>query len=343
MTQRNNNMETSNIMKTRELDLCVSCEICLAVCPEDAITMEYKLGQFLPTLDDEKCAKCGLCLEICPGIDIDPFELRHEKISDNTFAGPCLESYTAYSNDPDIRKNSASGGLITNLITELIKNKDFDAAFILDFDKFDGKPARLKATDKINEILKAAKSKYIPASVYNVIKVLEKGNNRRYIIVGTPCQIYGIKKFIKNFDISEENYLFLGLFCEKALNFNIIRYFEDAYRKPNENLIKFHFKTKEKYGWPGNSKVYFDSGTGELTVDAKGKVIVSAVTEITATVGGSEFKATQAGLSITAGGQSLKTILTDLINAITAETHGTAVGPTTPPINVAQYLALSMV
>ena len=121
-------MEKSNVMKTRELDLCVSCEICSAICPKGAVTMENKFGQFLPKVDDEKCTNCGLCLEICPGIDIDPFELRHEKISDNTFDGHCLESYTAYSNDPEIRKNSASGGLITNLITELIKNKDFDKA-----------------------------------------------------------------------------------------------------------------------------------------------------------------------------------------------------------------------
>ena len=259
-------MEKSNVMKTRELDLCVSCEICSAACPKGAVTMENKNGQFLPKLDDEKCTNCGFCLEVCPGIDIDPFELRHEKISDNMFDGPYLESYIAYSNDHEIRKNSASGGLITNLITELIKNKDFDAAFILDFDKFDGKPTRLKATDNINEILKAAKSKYIPASVYDVIKTLEKGDTIKYIIVGTPCQIYGIKKFIKNIGISGKKYLFLGLFCDKTLNFNIIRYFENAYRKPNEKLIKFEFRTKEKHGWPGNSKIYFDSGR-DLLID----------------------------------------------------------------------------
>ncbi|NQE52426.1 Coenzyme F420 hydrogenase subunit beta [ANME-1 cluster archaeon GoMg3.2] len=268
MNQRNNNMETSNVMKTRELDLCVSCEICSAACPKGAVTMENKFGQFLPTVDDEKCTNCGLCLEICPGIDIDPFGLRHEKISDNTFDGPCLEGYTAYSNDPEIRKNSASGGLITNLITELIKDKEFDAAFILDFDKFDDKPARLKATDNINEILKAAKSKYIPASVYNIIKTLKKENGKKYIIVGTPCQIYGIKKFIKKFNISEENYLFLGLFCEKTLKFNILRYFEDNYGKSTEKLTKFDFKNKGKNGWPGDSKLYFDSGRN-LFVDRK--------------------------------------------------------------------------
>jgi coenzyme F420-reducing hydrogenase beta subunit/polysaccharide pyruvyl transferase WcaK-like protein len=261
-------MENSNVMKTRKLDLCTSCEICIAVCPKDAIAMEYKFGQFLPKVDDKKCTKCGLCLKLCPGIDIDPLKLRQEKISNHIINGHCLESYTAYSNDPEIRKNSTSGGLITTLIIELIKNKEFDAVFVLDFNKFDGKPARLKATNNINEIINAAKSKYIPASVYNIINILKKKDDRKYIIIGTPCQIYGIKKFIKKFEISEKNIVFLGLFCDKTLNFNIIRYFEDTYKKPDEDLIKFEFRTKEKYGWPGNSKIYFNSGR-DIIVDRK--------------------------------------------------------------------------
>ena len=253
-------MESSHVMNTRELDLCVSCEICLAACSAGAITIEYKFGQFLPKVDNEKCTNCGLCIKLCPGIDIDPLGFRHKKDSNDVFCESCLESYTAYSNDTMIRKNSTSGGLITNLITELIKNKEFDAAFVLNFNKFDGKPVRLKETHKIDEILKAGKSKYIPASVYNVIKTLEIGDNRKHIILGTPCQIHGIKKYITKFNISEENFLFIGLFCEKTLNFNIIQYFEDTYKKSNEKLIKFEFRTKEKYGWPGNSKIYFDSG-----------------------------------------------------------------------------------
>jgi len=253
---KSNKME--NVTKTREMDLCVSCEICSAICHKDAIEMENKFGQFLPKVDDEKCAKCGLCLELCPGIA--PLKIIYSKTSEATFDGNSLGSYTAYSKDPEIRKNSTSGGLVTNLIIELIKNKEYDAAFVLDFDKFDGKPARLKATNEINEILNSAKSKYIPASVYNVIKTLQKGDNKKYIVVGTPCQIYGIKKFIEKNNISEKNLLFLGLFCDNILNFNIIQYFEDTYRKSNERLTKFEFRTKEKNGWPGDSKIYVDSG-----------------------------------------------------------------------------------
>lgn len=223
--------------------------------------MEHKFGQFLPKVNEEKCSNCGHCLEVCPGIDLNPANLGCEKNSSDVFTGTCLECYTAHSNNFAVRQNSSSGGLITTLIAELIKNKDFDAVFVLDFDKFGGEPARLKATNDINEILKSAKSKYIPASVYNVIKTLQKdGGKRKYIIVGTPCQIYGIKKFTSKSEISEENLLFLGLFCAKTMNFNIIRYFEDKFRNQNERLAKIEFRTKDKAGWPGNTKLVFDSG-----------------------------------------------------------------------------------
>ena len=253
-------MEKFNVTKTRQLDLCLSCELCLAVCPVNAIVMEHEFGQFLPKVNEEKCSNCGHCLDVCPGIDLDPLNLGCEKAFSDVFIGTCLECYTAHSNNFTIRQKSGSGGLVTTLVTELIKNKEFDAAFVLDFDKFSGKPARLEATNDINEILKSAKSKYIPASVYDVIKTLQKEPEKRYVIVGTPCQIYGIKKFIDKFEISEESLLFLGLFCAKTMNFNVIQYFEDSFRNQNEKLVKFEFRTKEKEGWPGHTKLVFDSG-----------------------------------------------------------------------------------
>lgn len=238
----------------------------MAACTDGAVNMENRNGQLFPLVDADKCTDCGICLEVCPGIDIDPFELRYVEISESKLDGPYLESYTAYSNDLSIRKNSTSGGLITTLVTELIKDRVFDVAFTLPFDTFTGKPARLKATTDTGEILRSAKSKYIPASVHDIVISLSERPDLRYIVVGTSCQIHGIKKFLNMSKIAEDNILFLGLFCIKTFNFNIIRFFQDTYGKAGEKLVKFEFRTKEKGGWPGNSKVYFDSGR-ELIID----------------------------------------------------------------------------
>ncbi|UCE97093.1 MAG: hypothetical protein JSV51_08825, partial [Candidatus Bathyarchaeota archaeon] len=106
-------------------------------------------------------------MEVCPGIDLDPSNLGCEKDSSSLFIGNCLECYTANSKNFAIRHQSSSGGLVTALVTELIKNKEFDVAFVLDFERFSGKPARLKAANNISGIFKSAKSKYIPSSVYD--------------------------------------------------------------------------------------------------------------------------------------------------------------------------------
>jgi len=270
----------SDITKTRELGLCLSCEICSASCPQEAVAMEYVRGQFLPVVDYGRCTGCGVCLEICPGIDLDPFNLRHKKCSESMFDGSWLRIYTAYINDLAIRKNSTSGGLVTGLIVELIEHKEFDAAFVLPFVNFSGQPARLRETAEISEILDSAGSKYIPASVYNVIKALEEhGESKKFIVVGTPCQVRGIKKYADSKQLSEGNLLFLGLFCDKTLNFNIIRYFEDAYARTGEELVKFEFRTKEKHGWPGNSKLCFNSGR-ELIVDRSVRMRLKTVFQL---------------------------------------------------------------
>lgn len=253
-------MNESTVIKTRKLNLCVSCEICLAVCPENAISMEYSQGQFLPIIDTDKCIKCKKCLDNCPGIDLIPQRLRNEHNLDTIIKGTVLKSYTAYSKDVKLRYNSTSGGIITTLIKELIETKEYKSVFVLDFEFFKYAPARLEETNSATKIVKSAKSKYLPASIYNIIKKLSEKSDDRIIIIGTPCQLSGIKKFITSNKISDENILFLGLFCSSTLNFNYLLFMQECYSKQNELIKEYDYRTKEKFGWPGNSKITFDSG-----------------------------------------------------------------------------------
>lgn len=56
--------------------------------------------------------------------------------------------------------------------------------------------------------------------------------------------------------------------------------------------------------------------------------------------GTTEHKITESGHTVKRGSETVKKILEDLIDAILAETHPTAVGPTGPPINAAVYQAI---
>lgn len=264
--------KTFNVEKTKELNLCISCEMCNAVCPENAIKIRFQNGQFLPEVD-RNCTFCGKCMLICPGIDVDPFNLRNEQnITETSFdiEGKHLDVYTAHSKNSKIRENSSSGGIVTDLIIDLIESQEYDSAFVLPFDTIDNKPVRLEEFSNKKNIFKSAKSKYIPASAYNIIKTLQERNNenKKYIIVSTPCILQGILNYLKMKNISRDNILFIGLFCDKTMNYNIIKYYEDSFKHKNEKISKFEFRTKEKDGWPGNSKIFFDSNR-ELIVDKK--------------------------------------------------------------------------
>jgi len=259
--------------KIEEKNLCLSCEVCNASCPTNAIEMKFEGGQFLPHIDEEECIECGLCFKSCPAKDFGSFEnLDNQEMTDD-IAGDFIGCYSAYCKDLDLWENSTSGGLITLLLIKLLEDDKFDGAFVLSFDTFEGEPARLELAETKGDLKSSSKSKYLPASVYNVIKTLEEEKNPNYVIVGTPCQIRGIKNYIEEKDINDENLLFFGLFCEKTLNFNFIPYLEKEYAKNGERIRKLDYRNKERDGWPGHVKIYFDSGR-EIIIDREERMKV---------------------------------------------------------------------
>ncbi|MFO7792177.1 MAG: Coenzyme F420 hydrogenase/dehydrogenase, beta subunit C-terminal domain [Candidatus Saliniplasma sp.] len=248
----------------RKSNLCLSCEICNAVCPTDAVEMEYRSGQFLPKIDDDKCIDCRLCLKLCPG-KVHSSGIYNKDFK-STYTGKFLDTYSLFTKDWEILDLASSGGAVTTLLIGLLEDGKYDGAFVLDFDMFHGESTRLTLTKDKDGVKAASKSKYIPASVFHVIKTLEQESSPNYVIVGTPCQINGIKKYIREKGIEDEGLLFFGLFCDKTLNFNLIRYFQNKYAEKQEKLVKLDYENKEKNGWLGDVKLYFDSGR-ELIVD----------------------------------------------------------------------------
>ncbi|MFW6312077.1 MAG: Coenzyme F420 hydrogenase/dehydrogenase, beta subunit C-terminal domain, partial [Nanoarchaeota archaeon] len=259
------------IDKTTDIDLCLSCGICKSICPTDAIAMEFSGGQYIPKIDYESCIDCGKCLELCPGDEVDYPEIYKFKQWDypeDVFVGNYIESYVAYSKNEEIRKSATSGGLITNIIIKLIEENRYDKAFIVDFNPSDNTEVKLKAVDKREDIIKGAKSKYLPVSVENIINYIIKSPEDKIIVVGTSCHFQGINKFLQSEKINDDNILFLGLFCDRTLNLNLLKYFEDNYTNRDRKIASFYYRNKEDKGWPGNLKIKTDRGQ-EKFIDRK--------------------------------------------------------------------------
>lgn len=237
-----------NVSEIREYNLCVSCEACNSVCPTDAINMILKNGQFLPEVENSECIHCKKCLSVCYGNNIET-----EKID----LGNHIDVYDAYVPDEKIRKNSTSGGIVSRLLSALLEDGIVDAVFALDFDNFTGNPVRLQMMRDSKNIYEASGSKYLPASIFNILNKIKV--NGSYTVVGTSCQFYGIKEYIKEKEL-DVDILYFGLFCDRTLNFNFLKYMEDQFGESDENLVDIDYRSKEKRGWPGDVKLYFDSG-----------------------------------------------------------------------------------
>ncbi len=231
-------------------NLCISCGACKPICPQSAIQYKFERGLFLPTINKAKCIACERCLKICPSHQIDVGALY----GNTDFLNNDQKCFTAFSNDRIIRRSGTSGGVVSTIILRLLENKVYEKAYVLKYESFSDKlQAKLTPVTTKGEILGAAKSKYIPASVENVINDIRNKRIGKAIIVATPCQTIPILHAMKQYSISEEDILIIGLFCDKTLNYNVYSFYRKLYGKYSE----LHFRDKEANGWPSDSLLVY--------------------------------------------------------------------------------------
>lgn len=234
----------NNIEEVKEFDVCCGCGTCSVACPNHAISYEYIRGQFLPCVNEEKCVGCGICRMVCPSSKVDVVKTFPRLDFDKEE----IECYTAFSKNEAIRRISTSGGVITTLVEYLLQTKQYNKAYLLQYDVFNGDKAVVRAVVDADEIKKCAKSKYIPASVELLASDIKNDTIGRSIVVATPCQLLAIKRFFAMYKRQDDDVLFLGLFCDMVCNYEIYNYFEDRYGR----FSSLHFRDKELSGWPGN-------------------------------------------------------------------------------------------
>jgi len=62
---RRQRIEVSKLEKniTNNVDKCVDCGACIALCPTEAISFK---DDYSIKVDGDKCIRCGVCVEACP-------------------------------------------------------------------------------------------------------------------------------------------------------------------------------------------------------------------------------------------------------------------------------------
>ena len=266
MTENNNTI--AQVVKD---GLCTGCGTCIALCPEEAIklTINEKKGIYVPELNEEKCNNCGICCEVCPGHEVDFKQLNLEifgKEPEDVFIGNYLNCYVGHSTDYNIRYNSASGGLITQLLIFALEEGIIDGALVTRMKKESPLEPEPFIARTREEIIEASKSKYCPVPANIALKeILDSEEGERFAAVGLPCHIHGVRKAEQiNKKLKEKIVLHLGIFCNHAPNFWGTKLLLQRLKIREDEVTKLDYRGE---GYPGSMKISKKSGEPLLLPD----------------------------------------------------------------------------
>ena len=256
--------EYNTIKEVVKNELCTGCGTCIALCPNEAIklTINEKKGIYVPELNEEKCNNCNTCYEVCPGHEVDFKQLNLKifgKEPEDVLIGNYLNCYIGHSTDYDVRYNSASGGLVTQLLIFALEEGIIDGALVTRMKKDNPlEPEPFIARTK-EEIIEASKSKYCPVPANIALKeILESKEGEKFAIVGLPCHINGVRKAEQiNKNLKEKISLHIGIFCGHTPNFLGTEFLMNKLGIKKEDVKNLSYRGE---GWPGSMKISLESG-----------------------------------------------------------------------------------
>jgi coenzyme F420 hydrogenase subunit beta len=207
-----------------DADRCVQCGVCVAACPTDSIGLG---DDDLPKLV-KMCTGCSLCWDFCPRGG-----LRHEatwKIMGNGEArtvegiGHIHESYSARV-DPLI-EGAQDGGVVSALLVSLLEAGEIDGALVAresESEPWKGEAYLARTPEEVRECAGSFYNQTL-ALAHVDIEGIDLPPNPRIAVVGTPCEIEGIKAmqarpWTWGSSRVEAITLTIALLCTKSFNY----------------------------------------------------------------------------------------------------------------------------
>lgn len=221
--------DSLNIKKTIKADLCTGCGICEGACPTGAISTIVKKGNFRPKINAKKCINCGRCVKACPGLGVDLVGLANKYQSDtanyNKMVGRYEKCFTGYSNDYEVRYHSASGGMVSQFLIWLLENGKIDGAIVTKFDHDNPLLVKTFIATTREEIISARSSKYAPVTLNRVAQDIKAASGSRYVVVGLPCHIQGMRKLMEiDKNLRDKVIGLFGIYCSCGRTFYLTEY-----------------------------------------------------------------------------------------------------------------------
>lgn len=164
---------------------CAGCAACANACPKDAIAMTSMMDGFpQPVVDKERCVQCLACEHACPVLTTLPNENRKEPIT-----------YACWNKDKKIRKESSSGGAFSALATAILE----EGGYVVGAVYGERMSVHHRMIHSLEELPLLRGSKYVQSDVGNIYRQvkLKLQEGAKVLFVGTPCQVAGLRGYLK--------------------------------------------------------------------------------------------------------------------------------------------------
>ena len=221
------------VAEVQDKGICGKCGGCLAFCSAGEFNALRADQDGTPVMVDEsKCLQCGICYLICPQIKVLDQELR-EKTGWKPPIGPVRKLVSARARSRKIRRAATDGGVVTALLTHALKKHLIQAAIVSRrVGPFAREPmVATSAEDLIqaagshfeeSQLLHKVGEKYTTFSPsVREVRSLGKRDLHKIALVGTPCQIFTMKKMqLLNVLPADSITLTIGLFCMENFSFD---------------------------------------------------------------------------------------------------------------------------
>lgn len=165
---------------------CTGCTACVSICPCCCIKMQKDDAGFLfpEMIEQSACIGCGACEQVC------------SVLADEGFDGELSTvAYAAFSKNNLLRMGSSSGGVFSELADVVLQSGGL--VYGAGYDA-EGTVKHICVGNQ-KELGKLRGAKYSQSILGDSFQTLKKqlDSGRKVLFSGTPCQVAGLKSFLK--------------------------------------------------------------------------------------------------------------------------------------------------
>jgi len=234
-----------------EKSKCTGCYACYNACPKNCITMERdEEGFAYPKINLDQCNDCGLCESSCP--------ILNKVITKQNESKPAV--YAAWSLNEEVRVNSTSGGLFSELAIYILNQ----GGYVCGARYGENQKIEHCLIQSVHDLSSIRQSKYAQSEVGLVYKEIRErlNNSETVLFCGTPCECAGLINFLK---IKYEKLFVIDFVCRGSNSPKVYEKFLEYLEVKHRSKVKKVWFKNKTYGWNRfSTKVEFEDGQSYL-------------------------------------------------------------------------------